>query len=205
MSGVVAPTADALPRNGPRGRTDAPVAAGAAAGMRREMDECAFRALYEQTVRPLRAYLLRVCGNGALADDLLQESYLRLVRARFVGSSPEHTRHYLFRIATNLLNDHFRRPRRDTAELPEVVPAPDTVGGLDLRRDVATVLGAVPARERIMLWLAYVEGWSHQEIATLLNLQAVSVRVLLFRARSRLAELLRAKGLAPAAPPGERS
>lgn len=174
-----------------------PAAAGTAAGASDLMDEAAFRAFYESSAPALRAYLARVLGNRTLADDLLQEAYLRLLRARFVGSSDAHTRNYLFRIATNLLHDHFRRPRRETAPLPESVAAPETIGALDLRQDFQGAFGTLSPRERSMLWLAYVEGSSHLEIAAILDVKAASLKVMLFRARSRLAERLRAKGLAP--------
>jgi RNA polymerase sigma-70 factor (ECF subfamily) len=161
------------------------------------MDEAAFHALYERTAPALRAYLARVSGNPVLADDLLQETYLRLLRVGFVGSSDAHTRNYLFRIATNLLHDHFRRPRRDTAPLPESAAAPETLGELDLRKDFQGAFRTLSPRERAMLWLAYVEGSSHKEIAAILDVKATSLKAMLFRARSHLAELLRAKGLAP--------
>ena len=196
MAVQLAPTAPVTPT--PTGGGAAATAAPAAAGACEPMDETAFRALYERTAPALRGYLARVSGSRALADDLLQETYVRLLRSRFSGSSDEHTRDYLFRIATNLLRDHFRRPRRDAEPLPETVPAPATVGALELRQDFHGVFAALPARERAMLWLAYVEGSTHQEIAALLRVKAASVRVLLFRARARLAALLRASGLAPA-------
>ncbi|MFH1175816.1 MAG: sigma factor, partial [Acidobacteriota bacterium] len=47
------------------------------------MDEHAFHGLYARMARPLRAYLSRVTGNLAVADDLLQESYYRFLRAEF--------------------------------------------------------------------------------------------------------------------------
>ena len=72
------------------------------------MDEAAFRHLYQRTARPLWAYLLRSCGDLALADDLLQEAYLRMLRSGFEGEDDDRRRNYLFRIATNLLRDHFR-------------------------------------------------------------------------------------------------
>jgi RNA polymerase sigma-70 factor (ECF subfamily) len=174
-----------------------PAAEQTADGSPDPMDEAAFRAFYESSAPALRAYLARVSGNRTLADDLLQEAFLRLLRARFVGSSDAHTRNYLFRIATNLLHDHFRRPRRDTAPLPESAAAPETLSALDLRQDFQRAFGALSPRERAMLWLAYVEGSSHQEIAAIVDVKAASIKAMLFRARSRLAERLRAKGLAP--------
>ena len=175
-------------------------AVSAAAGAREPMDETAFHALYRRTAPALHGYLARVCGNRTLADDLLQEAYVRLLRSGFTGSSDEHTRNYLFRIATNLLRDHYRRPRRDTEALPETLAAPGAVGGIELRQDFHAVFAALSARERAMLWLAYVEGSTHREIAAVLRVRTASVRVILFRARSRLAALLRARGLAPTGP-----
>jgi len=202
MDEVAVPIVGALPGQQPTGETRSPAAAQAAAGARNAMDEATFSTFYESTAPALRAYLARVSGNRTLADDLLQEAFLRLLRASFVGSSDAHTRNYLFRIATNLLRDHFRRPRRDTAPLPESASAPEALGGLDLRHDFQGVFGSLSPRERAMLWLAYVEGSSHVEIAAVLKVKATSVRVMLFRARSRLAELLRAKGMAPEAREG---
>ena len=194
----IAPTEGAAPGDPDAGAALAATTEPVAVGAREPMDESACRALYQRTAPALRGYLARVSGSRALADDLLQEAYLRLLRSRFAGTSDEHTRSYLFRIATNLLRDHFRRPRRDTEALPETLPAPGTVSEIELRQDFHGVFAALPARERAMLWLAYVEGSSHHEIAAVLRVRTASIKVMLFRARSRMAALLRASGLAPA-------
>jgi RNA polymerase sigma-70 factor (ECF subfamily) len=62
---------------------------------------------------------------------------------------------------------------------------------------MARVFGELKPQERALLWLAHVEGSSHEEIAEALNVKTASVKVMLFRARKRLGELLTAKGLAP--------
>jgi RNA polymerase sigma-70 factor (ECF subfamily) len=164
------------------------------------MDDEAFRAFHAATSRALWAYLVGACGDRALADDVLQEAYLRLLRAtRFVPESEEHRRRYLFRIAANLLRDHARSPHRREQELSPVheeKPSPPTAPGL--RTDVERAMARLPERERRLLWLAHVEGWSHDEIANELDVKAGSVRVLLFRARQRLAGLLRDAGFVPA-------
>jgi len=67
------------------------------------MDERAFRTLYERTARPLWSYLYRVSSNAALADDLVQEAYYRLLRTRFTEINQDYMKNYLFRVATNLL------------------------------------------------------------------------------------------------------
>lgn len=158
------------------------------------MDEAEFRAFYEQTAPQLRGYLRRVSGDASLADDLLQESYLRLLRAPLAPTEEAHRKHYLFRIAINLLRDHFRDTKRLPAPLPEDSSASSVDRDLDVQRDVERFLLELKPRERELLWLAYVEGYRHDEIAVAMNLRAASVRPMLFRARVRLAELLRARG-----------
>jgi RNA polymerase sigma-70 factor (ECF subfamily) len=161
------------------------------------MDEAAFRRLYQRTARPLRAYLARCCGDFTLADDLLQEAYLRFLRSSFEGEDDDHRKNYLYRIATNLMRDHFRRKRPETDEVPEQNLAPLHDAAIHLRSDVGSAMAELSPRDRQMLWLAYVEGASHREIAKALGLRAPSIRSMLFRARQRLAEQLKVRGLRP--------
>jgi len=161
------------------------------------MDEAVFRHLYHRTARPLRAYLLRSCGDLALADDLLQEAYLRMLRSGFEGEDDDHRKNYLFRIATNLLRDHFRRSKPQSDQLPERDESPGHDLEIHLRSDVGRAMAELSPRDRQMLWLAYVEGASHQEVARALGLRTASVRSMLFRARQRLADQLQVRGLRP--------
>src|SRR5215472_4364796 len=73
------------------------------------MDEDAFRAFYERTARGVWAYLARVTGDRQIADDLLQETYYRFLRANAVHDSEKHRRNSLYKIATNLAKDARRR------------------------------------------------------------------------------------------------
>ena len=158
------------------------------------MDEATFQAFYEKTAPPLWSYLRRVSGDPSAADDLLQESYLHFLRAPGAPTEEAHQRNYLFRIATNLLRDRFRAGRRLFVPLLELASAKRAGREVELRFDVGGALAELTQRERSLLWLAYVEGYDHEEIATMLRCKAASVRPMLFRARQRLAGLLRAKG-----------
>ena len=74
-----------------------------------QMDEDAFRSFYDRTARSVWAYLSRATGDSRLAEDLLQETYYRLLRAGRDFEDDAHRRHYLFRIAINLVS---RSPSR---------------------------------------------------------------------------------------------
>jgi RNA polymerase sigma-70 factor (ECF subfamily) len=154
------------------------------------MDESEFEAFYRATADRLRVYLYRVCRERRIVDDLLQEAYYRFLRSKFAGGSEEDRTRYLFRIAANLLRDHWAAAKR-SGERASGLPDPATTEDLASRLDVHSALGTLKAADREMLWLAYAEGCSHAEIAGILEVKAASVRVLLFRARARLVALLR--------------
>ena len=159
-----------------------------------QMDQDSFRVLYERTARLLWAYLRRKVGDVQLADDLLQETYYRFLRAQVVFESDAHRKNYLFRIATNLANDSFRQSRDE--QLPEDYEPPSSQDGHvaarnhQRRTDIASAMARLKPRERDALWLAYAEGMSHVEIADVLGVKISSMKVLLFRARQKLASLL---------------
>jgi RNA polymerase sigma-70 factor (ECF subfamily) len=155
-------------------------------------DEAAFQLIYDATARPLWAYLLRVSGRRDVADDLLQETYCRFLGRKAGGGqlvmNEAETRSYLFRIATNLLCDRWRSGESALdGDAEELVVDDDPAARMDVRR----VMQALKPRARQLLWLAYVEGMSHAEIAEATSLSALSIRLLLFRARRHAAGLLR--------------
>lgn len=154
------------------------------------MDEDAFRAFYERTARPLWAYLSRMTRDEALTDDLLQESYYRMVRAGASYESEAHRRNALFHIATNLLRDHGRRWGKVFHVELEDAALPKQEGSVEHRMDLGRALGALEPRQREMIWLAYAQGASHAEIAEICGVRETSVRVMLLRARRKMAELL---------------
>jgi RNA polymerase sigma-70 factor, ECF subfamily len=174
----------------------------AAADRTLEMDEDAFGALYDRTARGLWTYLSRMTGRPDLADDLLQETYYRFLRARADYENEAHRRHTLFRIATNLARDRHRRGvRAALVPLPEGGgPTPELADRVDLaddaqrRTDLRRAMARLKPREREMLWLAYAQGSTHRDIAGILGVKSASVRLLLFRARRKLAALLRVDG-----------
>ena len=162
-----------------------------------QMDEDAFRGFYGRTAAMVWAYLSRATGDPSAADDLLQETFYRFLRAKIVFESEAHRRHYVFRIATNLVRDRHRRPRIDAAPLPDesqLRASGNLAAETQTRTDLQRAMAKLKARERDLLWLAYGQGSSHQEIAGSLGLKTGSIKPLLFRARRKLAGLLEAQG-----------
>lgn len=162
-------------------------------GSQVSLDQAAFLALYARTSAPLIGYLRRLTGDAAVAEDLLQDSFVRLLSQASLPTGDDHLRHYLFRIATNLARDHFRRAGRQQSldGVPDPAVAPSALAG----SDVWAELSRVSPRDRELLLLAYVEGLTHREIASVTGLMRGSIRPLLFRARRRFAARLRAAGL----------
>ena len=157
------------------------------------MESEAFAAFYERSARPLWAYLVRVSGDAALADDLLQESYLRFLGADHPNDGEVSARRYLFRIATNLMRDHWRKPRAASIEdiSEEHFRTADHSAACDSKAMLGPALASMRPRERQLLWLAYAEGYSHREIAEITGLASASIRLLLFRARRKITRRLR--------------
>src|SRR5207342_1447280 len=115
------------------------------------------------TARGLWAYLVRITGDRELADDLLQESFYRFLRAAATHESETHRRNSLYQIAGNLARDS----RRRSLTRISVVPVGDEINNLSSGEragkpegmaDLARAMSSLKPRERAMLWLAYAEG-----------------------------------------------
>ena len=157
------------------------------------MNEATFEEIYEKTARPLWSYISRISGNSALADDIVQETFMRFLRVTLKDADEAGIKSYLYKIATNLVYDNFRKMQRENkwqlfsaneqkTEIVYETLAEDS--------DMMRVFQNLKPQERALLWLAYVEGYEHREISVVLNLSPVSIKVLLFRARRKLAQLL---------------
>jgi RNA polymerase sigma-70 factor (ECF subfamily) len=167
-------------------------------------DASAFDLLFARWSGPLLRYLERIVRDAGSAEDLVQEVFLRVYRARERYEPEARFSTWLFTIATRLAWNELRRPRRhkphdsvddDTGRAPIALVAEqsgvDAV--VDARRTGARVedaLRRLPERQRAALWLAAVEGLSYAEVAMLLETSDKSVKALVHRARTALAQQL---------------
>jgi RNA polymerase sigma-70 factor, ECF subfamily len=168
-------------------------AAGEPAANASAMGEAEFERLYRATSGPILGYLTAVLGRRDVADDLLQETYCRFLAQgpAKAGLETEAARRYLFRIAGNLLRDRWRMGEGQAFSEPvEAGVAAD----FDTALEIGAMLRQLNVKERTLLWLAYVEGMDHAEIAAATGLGRLSVRTLLLRARRRAKRLLEGEG-----------
>ena len=169
------------------------------------MDEAAFQELYADTSAKLRAYIRRAARDAALAEDIFQDTYFRFLRANMAHLEPRQMKAYLYKTATTLLMDHWRRTKRErrwslTAMFEDKAPPPDQPAADELGDDMGRLFKQLKPREQALLWMAYVEGFDHREIGAALQLGERSVRVLLFRARRKLAGILSGHGVGESEP-----
>jgi RNA polymerase sigma factor (sigma-70 family) len=153
----------------------------------------------------LRAYLQRQFPALADVDDVVQESHLRLLRARRRNGVISSAKSYLFAIARNVVLGGFRRRRSrpdvSLAELPErAMPEPngnvaDLVSASQELELATEAIDSLPARCREIVVLRTLHGLPHREIALQLGLSEQTVRVQVARGMKKCAEFLRARGI----------
>ena len=155
------------------------------------MDETRFRALYQEMYPRLWSYVHRMVNESSECDDLVQESFLRFLRAGTAKLDDAGCRSYIYKIATNLVRDRWRGMQSAETWLAEqsadeATPQPESaiVAGVDINR----ALASLSPGQQSLVWLAYVEGYEHSEIAEIVGVKPASVRVLLMRAKKRMLE-----------------
>ena len=162
------------------------------------IDESLFEPFYESTNKSLWAYVYRMVGDAAAADDILQDAYVRFLQSDAPTEHASTMKAYLYRIATNLAHDHFRKMKRRRKFLERNTNESEALYHLpegENRYEIGRAFHELPLKQRSILWMAYVEEYSHAEIAKMVNVSEKSIRVLLFRAKQRLIGILRKMGI----------
>ena len=126
-------------------------------------------------------------GSRADAEDIMQEVFVRLLRAGPDFADRAHARAWLLRVAANCANDWFRAPwRRREGPLTDSLPAPEHEDG-----GVVEAVLALPAKYRTAVHLYYYEELGVAEIAKITGKSESAVKSRLFRARAMLREALK--------------
>jgi RNA polymerase sigma-70 factor (ECF subfamily) len=169
--------------------TDAELMARVRAG-----DRDAFADLVERHKDAVVNYLTRLTGNRDRAEDLGQETFLRLYRSVAGYVEQGYLRAYLFRIATNLVRSEERRERRQRLLLPLLGGDPDRSEPLahagmlrqEMQRELAAAVARLPLRYRVPLVLHEIEGWSYADVAAELDCREGTIKSRIHRGRQSL-------------------
>lgn len=167
--------------------------------MANSTDLVSFEKLAQDLSPPLLRYLQRMVGDPAVADDLLQETLIRIARGlgSFTGRATVKT--WAFSIATHVAADYFRRPERgvrivDISEADEVpdgaLPIDDRVVVNEMNACVRQVIDSLPDDYRAALVLHDLEGLNAEQTAEICGCSLPTAKIRIHRARERLRNAL---------------
>lgn len=164
-------------------------------------DKTSFALLSRRHMKTMVCVAQRILGNAAEADEVVQESFLRLWinAAKWDPDGPGTVKTWLGRVVTNLCLDRCRArrtiPLDDAGDI--IDPAQDVrdrLGDEDRQRVVRQLLDKLPDNQRIAVVLSYFEDQSGKEIAETMGVSVGAVESLLVRARRTLREAVRTYG-----------
>ncbi|MFC3690959.1 RNA polymerase sigma factor [Chenggangzhangella methanolivorans] len=164
----------------------------------RRGDARAFEALAARHYEPIRRFAWRRCGDATDAEDVAQETLIRIARSldRFEGRSAFST--WAFGIALNAARDRGRaEARRGAIEREALALArldQDEAPGDDMTDELWAAVDALPEPQRDAVLLVHVEGLTHAQAAQALGCAEATVSWRLFSARRRLKSALSRKG-----------
>jgi RNA polymerase sigma-70 factor (ECF subfamily) len=160
-------------------------------------DEIAFRSLVERHIDRAYAIALRILGNAADAEDVVQDTMLKVWthRGRWQHGRAKFST-WLYRVVSNRCIDLRRKPRTENVDaVPEVADGQPDASSVIERNEVNNLLEVamqrLPEQQRLAVILSYHESMSNGEIAEVMETTVAAVESLLKRGRQQLRELLR--------------
>jgi RNA polymerase sigma-70 factor, ECF subfamily len=152
--------------------------------------DAAFRELIRRYERPVFSLIFRMVRDRELAEDLAQDTFIKVLnhidryRPEFKLSS------WLFKIANNVAIDHLRRRHLDTVSIGQQESALDELEAKELGSAIERAIAALRPEYRSCIMLRHVEGRSYEEIAATLDLPLGTVKTYIHRARHELRRAL---------------
>ncbi|MBN1579998.1 MAG: RNA polymerase sigma factor [Anaerolineae bacterium] len=154
----------------------------------------AFDTLFCEYEQPICSYLARLTGDLARAQELTQETFLRAYRALLRGARWDNPRAWLYRVASRLATDDYRR-KKLLQWLPLLSTDPDPLPPVEARvserQSVQQALDALSPKYRVPLVLYTSQHYSVGEVARILHISASAVKMRLSRAREMFRRVYR--------------
>jgi len=163
-------------------------------------DAMAFEKLYGEVAGPILGYLRSLTRDAARAEDLQQETFFHVHRARHTFHPERSAKAWIFAIAHNVFLMSHRAAGRLARheglaenELPDV-PIPPALEALAARDVLQRALARLPEKQREALLLHHVQGLSFQEVGGVQGVTALAAKLRSHRAMTELRELIRGEG-----------
>jgi len=163
----------------------------------RANDQAAFALLLDRHLNPIVNFALRMTNNRADAEDIAQETFLRVWR-RSNTWQPGRVKPttWLHRIAHNLCIDEFRKRRGETSDDVDAIADCDITAQVlrgEQQQFVRDAVAALPERQRSAVVLCQLQGWSNKEAAEIMDVSVDAIESLLARGRRGLRKALAAE------------
>ncbi|NMA66750.1 MAG: RNA polymerase sigma factor [Clostridiaceae bacterium] len=139
--------------------------------------------IYNRHVKTVYRVCYMYMKNQSDTEDMVQNTFLRLMRDKTVFQSTEHEKAWLIRTATNLCKDHFKNWWSKTVGIDQVTETASEQINLDYNLDLVK---ALPSKYKTPIYLYYYEGYSTAEIAKILKKNPSTVRSYLYKGRKLL-------------------
>ena len=149
-------------------------------------DHHAFKLLIEKYQSDLRALFLRLTnGNKDLADDLAQETFIRIYKYLSGFNAKAQFKTWLFRIAYNVFYEYYNKNKRESAHF---VPLNENMNKAEteITIDYQNALNVLNENEKITIILSYEKGFSHSDISKILNQPLGTIKTNILRGKEKL-------------------
>jgi len=158
------------------------------------MNKESFNRFYKKYSKAFWFFVCKTCGDSNMADDIFQESFFKFVRNSPAGLNEYQQKAYIYKIAVRLVIDRKRKIKVEQDYLLKHDFTEEKNIDVFLPMDMEKMFDLLKPGERSLMWLAYVEGYSHKEISDIIDVNEKSIKVQLFRIREKFADILRNKG-----------
>jgi len=159
-----------------------------------QFDTRALAEIYDLYSPRLYRYAMRLLGDSSAAEDCVSETFSRFLKALRAGKGPrDYLQAYLFRMAHNLVVDHYRRqPMTEELDddLPQIENTEETAALNLSQHRMRIALQQLTEDQQQVVTLKFLEGWGNEAVAKALNKPVGAVKSMQHRALAQLKKLL---------------
>lgn len=167
------------------------------------MSSATFDEVYEEAFPILYRIAYRITLDAEMAEDMTQEAFIRLFKREIAFPNKDEAKYWLVRVVKNLCFNHVKRKGRERRAMERVGKEPssgaptseDEILKKEARSEIQEAVDKLPEKLRAALVLREFGDLSYREIAKILKISESNVKVRIYRARTKLEEILSREGI----------